>query len=367
MKYFAVMPFSMERAVKQELERMKVEVSGASEGKVFFLGNTETLADVCVNLRSGDRVFMEIASFTAVTFDELFDNIRKIGWAEIIAPNGKINVSAKCAKSTLMSPSDVQKISKMAIVKAMQASGIKRVSETGSAYPIDVHINKNNVTVALDMCGVSLHKRGYRVKNAEAPLRETLAAGLIELSGWRSNNGFCDPFCGSGTLVIEAAMKALNIAPGMNRDFICENFKNIDRRVFDNARKKAKNSVQDKKIFVCGGDILPEMVEMTQFHAERAGVDRFISVEQCAAKYSYPQSENGTLITNPPYGARLKPEMNELYSQINQVIENYSLWNKFFFSGDKNFEKNAGKRADKTRRFYNGNIECNLFNYFCEK
>lgn len=367
MKYFAVTPFSMERAVKQELERMQVEIQGVSEGKVFFLGDTETLANVCVNLRSGDRVYREIASFRAVTFDELFDSIRAVRWADIIAPDGKINISAKCAKSSLMSPSDVQRVSKMAIVKAMQASGIKRVSETGSAYPIDVHINKDNVTVALDMCGISLHKRGYRVKNAEAPLRETLAAGLIELSGWRGDNGFCDPFCGSGTLVIEAAMKALNIAPGMNRNFACESFKNVGSRIFDNARKRAKNSVQDKKISVFGGDILPEMVEMTLFHAKRAGVDRFISVEQCEAKYSYPQSEKGTLITNPPYGARLKPEMNELYFQINQVIENYFSWNKFFFSGDKNFEKNAGKRANKSRRFYNGNIECNLFNYFCEK
>lgn len=367
MNYFAVTPFSMERAVKQELERMKAEVLGVSEGKVFFLGNTETLARVCVNLRSGDRVFGEIASFRAVTFDELFDNIRKIRWADIIAPDGRINISATCAKSTLMSSSDVQRISKMAIVKAMQAAGIKRISETGSAYPIDIHINKDNVTVALDMCGVSLHKRGYRVKNAEAPLRETLAAGLIELSGWRGDNGFADPFCGSGTLVIEAAMKALNIAPGMNRDFICENFKNIDKRLFDNARKRAKSSVLDRKISVCGGDILPEMVEMTMFHAERAGVDRYISIEQCAAKYSHPQSEKGTLITNPPYGARLKPEMNELYSQIIGVSDNYFAWNKFFFSGDKNFEKNVGKRANKSRRLYNGNIECNLFNYFREK
>lgn len=367
MRYFAVTPFSMEKAVKNELIRMDAIVDGVSEGKVFFEADCDKLADVCVNLRSGDRIYREITSFTATTFDELFDGVRKVKWADIIGRDGKILVSAKCARSKLMSPSDVQRISKMAIIRSMQGSGIKQVTEKGAEYPIDIHINKDNVTVALDMCGVSLHKRGYRIKNAEAPIRETFASGLIELSGWKPNTGFCDPFCGSGTFVIEAAMKALNIAPGVNRTFACEKFKGINASSFQNSRIKAKNAVKEQEIFVQGGDILPEMCDMTLYHASRAGVEKFIKIKCGNAKDSVPGQNYGTLICNPPYGMRLKIERENFYLDVAQTMANYENWNKFFFSGDVNFEKNLGKHAQKMRRFYNGNIECNFYNYFCKK
>ncbi len=367
MRYFAVTPFSMEKAVKNELVRMNVTVEEVTEGKVYFEADCDKLADVCVNLRSGDRIYREITAFTATSFDGLFDGIRKVKWADIIARDGNICVSAKCARSQLMSPSDVQRISKMAIVRSMQSSGISSLTEKGCVYPIDIHINKDKVTVALDMCGVSLHKRGYRIKNAEAPIRETFASGLIELSGWRGNMPFCDPFCGSGTFVIEAAMKALNIAPGMNRTFACENFKGINASCFENSRSKAKNAIKDQEIFVQGGDILPEMCDMTLYHASRAGVEKFIKIKCGNAKDSIPQKDYGTLMCNPPYGMRLKIENENFYRDVAQTMANYENWNKFFFSGDVNFEKNVGKHAQKVRRFYNGNIECNFYNYFCKK
>ncbi len=367
MRFFATVPFAMERPVKNELERMNISVTEVGEGRVYFDTDKQGLAKALVNLRSGDRIFWEITSFEAVSFDELFDGITKVDWAGIIAPNGKINVSAKCAKSALMSLSDVQRIGKMAIIRSMQRKIKKdKLPENGNEYPIEIHINKNIVSVALDCAGVSLHKRGYRVKNAVAPLRETFASGLIELSGFRGNCGFCDPFCGSGTLVIESALKALNIAPNAKRNFVCEKFKGFDKKIFDEARINAENAIIDKPIEIFGSDIDPDMVEMTRFHAQRAGVDKVINVSVCRALNSVPQTDRGIMITNPPYGERIGDEkyMIDLCGEIKVLLDNYKNWNCFMLSGYKKFERTVGKKAQKTRRFYNGNIECNFYNFF---
>lgn len=360
----------MEKPVKFQLERMGTEVSGVTEGRVYFNGDENTLASVCVSIRAGDRVYLEIASFNALSFDELFDNITKINWAEIIDINGKINVGAKCARSQLMSVPDTQRITKMAIIKSMQRKYKKdRLPETGAEYPIDVHIHNNKVTVALDCCGAGLHKRGYRVKNAVAPLRETFASGLIDIAGFYGQTAFCDPFCGSGTLPIEAAMRALNIAPGMNRTFIAENFKGFNKKAFDFARENAKNNVINKEVKIFASDIDPEMVDMAKFHAKRAGVDKLITFSVSSAGDTFPKTEKGILLTNPPYGERIGDEryMQNLCFEIGTMLRNYKAYNQFILSGYKNLEKYAKIKADKTRRFYNGNIECNLYNFFQKK
>ena len=370
MKFFVTTPFSMEKPVKNQLERLGIETSGTTEGKVYFNGDQDSLALALVNVRAGDRIYWEIASFDAYSFDDLFDNIVKINWADIIAPNGKINVSAKCARSKLMSVPDTQRITKMAIIKSLQRKIKKdKFPENGAEYPVDVHIHKDKVTVALDCCGAGLHKRGYRVKNATAPLRETFASGLIEISGFRGKGAFCDPFCGSGTLPIEAAMTALNIAPGMNREFVCENFKNFDKKIFHNARTNAKNKVLDIPVDIYCSDILPEMVDMARFHAKRAGVEKVINFSVSSAGDTVPQKDWGIMITNPPYGERLGDEkyMQSLCVEIGQMLKNYSSWNRYVLSGYKNLEKYAKIKAEKTRRFYNGNIECNLYNFFQKK
>ncbi|MBR2860365.1 MAG: class I SAM-dependent RNA methyltransferase [Clostridia bacterium] len=370
MRFFVTTPFSMEKPVKNQLLRLGIEVDNVTEGRVYFNGEQEQLAAACINIRCGDRIFREIASFDAFTFDELFDNVNKINWADIIGLGGKINVSAKCVRSKLMSPSDVQRITKMAIIKSIQRKIKKdKLPEINEEYPIEVHINKDKVTVALDCCGVSLHKRGYRVKNAVAPLRETFAAGLLEIAGYRAEKPFCDNFCGSGTLAIEAAMIGLNIAPGANRNFACEKFKSFDARVFDSARSKAKSEEKDILLNVTASDISPEMVDMARFHARRAGVENHINFKVCPAGKSIPKGDNGILIINPPYGERLedRASMITLSKEIGQMLENYSSWNRFVLSGYKNFEKAVGKRAQKTRRFYNGNIECNLYHFFEKK
>jgi len=366
MRFFVTAPFSMEKPIKCELEALGIEKISVETGKVYFEGDTRALARACVFLRSGDRVFREITSFSAKTFDELFEGVAGVNWNEYISENGKIDISAKCARSQLMSNSDVQSITKKAIVKSIQRKTHREVlPERGEQYPIEVHIHNDIVTVALDCCGTSLHKRGYRVKNAVAPLRETFAAGLLQIAGYNGSTAFCDPFCGSGTLVIEAAMLALNIAPGMNREFVCESFKGIDKKIFDSVRFNARNIVADREICVYGSDISEEMTEMTLFHAKRAGVDKHIQITTTAAIYSYPECERGIMVTNPPYGERIGDEafMQSLSAEIRELIDHYYAWDKYLLSGYKQFEKSIGLRADNARRFYNGNIECNLYKY----
>jgi putative N6-adenine-specific DNA methylase len=367
MKFFVTTPFSMEKPVKYQLERMNIKCEGVTEGKVYFTGDQSTLAQVLVNVRAGDRVYWEIASFEAVTFDQLFDNTVKFNWADIISADGKINVSAKCARSKIMSVPDTQRIVKKAIVKAIQRK-VKRetLSEKGEEYPIDVHIHSDKVTVAIDCAGTGLHKRGYRVKNAVAPLRETFASGLIDIAGYRGQVPFCDVFCGSGTLPIEAAMRALNVAPCMNRSFVCESFKGFNKSVFDNARAQAKNAVQDIDVKIYASDISNEMVDMAKYHAMRAGVDKVIEFSVKRAGECIPKCEYGIMVTNPPYGERIGDEkyMRELCDEIGVLLNNFSSWNKFILSGYKNLEKSVHLRAEKARRFYNGNIECNLYNFF---
>lgn len=370
MRFFITTPFSMEKPTRNQLERLDIVCSGVTEGKVYFEGTQADLAKVLVNIRSGDRVFLEIASFIALSFDELFDNIVRINWADIIDENGKINVSAKCARSQLMSVPDTQRITKKAIIKAIQRKVKKDVlKENGAEYPIDVHIHSNNVIVALDCAGTGLNRRGYRIKNAVAPLRETFAAGLIEISGYRGQTAFADLFCGSGTIPIEAALKALNIAPGINRTFVCETFKSFNKSVFDNARKTAKNQIIDKEVMIFASDISSEMVDMAKIHARRAGVEDKIKFSVKRAGNKMPETETGILISNVPYGERIGDEkyMQVLSGEIGDMLNNYRLWNKYILSGYKNLERYARIRAEKTRRFYNGNIECNLYNFFAKK
>lgn len=357
MRFFATVPFSLEKPVKCELERFAVENITVGLGKVYFDCDVDTLGKILVNIRCADRIFMLVKEFEAKTFDQLFDNIARIKWQNFVSKNGKLNVSAKCARSSLMSPSDVQRIVKKAIVRSFNTDVLR---ENGEVYPIDIHINKDIVCVAIDCCGEGLHKRGYRIKNVEAPLRETFASCLINIAGYRRAKTLVDPFCGSGTIPIEAAMYALNIAPGMNRTFLCEKFINFHN--FDSARANAKNSIVDKDITIFASDISPEMTDVTRYHAKRAGVEDFIKVSCCSAGEVIKPAESGMIITNPPYGERLGngETMKELCSEMRRMIDNFDSWQKYILSGYKSIEREIGIKAQKTRRVYNGNIECNF-------
>ena len=366
MKLIATAPFSMEKPVRLQLERLQIPVTEVTEGHVAFAGNDEIVAKACVNLRATDRVLWEITSFPAKTFDELFDGVRKVPWAEILPKDACIHVSAKCTRSQLMSVPDTARITKMAIVKTMQQkTGLTRLPETGTEYPIEVHIQKDLASVTLDLCGTSLHKRGYRVKNAVAPLRETFAAGLLDVAGYRGNTPFCDAFCGSGTLVIEAAMIAAHIAPGADRTFACESFKNFRKSVFDRERQNAKNNVREVDYPIFGADIDPEMVDMTRFHARRAGVEELLTLSVCQAGENLPQAERGLLLSNPPYGERLgdRNSMRLLCAEMRTMLDRFAGWDRYLLSGYPALEKEIGLHASKTRRYYNGNIECNLYRF----
>ena len=368
MRLFATTPFSMEKPVCRELMRLHLGYTDIREGRVYFESDGKGLARACVNLRGADRIFWELASFDARSFDELFAQIVKIEWANIISQRGKIHVSAKCARSKLMSVPDVQRISKIAIIKAMRRRfPIDNFAENGEEYPVEIHISRDRVTVALDCCGESLHKRGYRVKTAPAPLRETFAAGLLNLIGYKGTRPFVDPFCGSGTLPIEAAMIALNIAPGMKRNFACERFCGFESVYFEEARREAKKAVLDVPVKIFVSDISKEMEELTRFHAARAGVESYITLRTCAAAECMVPASSGMLLTNPPYGQRLgkQKEMEQVSEQIRLLLLHFSGWDRAVLSGDKGFEQNV-RRADKIRRFYNGNIECNLYSYFAQ-
>lgn len=369
MRLFATTPFSMEKPVCRELIQLRLGYTDIREGRVYFESDVKGLARACVNLRGADRVFWELASFDAMSFDELFAQIVKIEWADIISRRGKIHVSAKCARSKLMSVPDVQRISKIAIIKAMRRRfPIDKFAENGEEYPIEIHISRDRVIVALDCCGESLHKRGYRVKTAPAPLRETFAAGLLNLLGYQGDRPFADPFCGSGTLPIEAAMIALNIAPGMKRNFACEHFYGIGSACFDEARREAEKAVRDVPVRIFASDISKEMEELTRFHAARAGVEAYITLQTCAAAECTVPAPGGMLLTNPPYGQRLgdQKEMEMLSGQIRLLLLHFNGWDRAVLSGEKGFEQNIKRRADKIRRFYNGNIECNLYSYFAQ-
>ncbi len=353
MKFFATAPFSLEKPVKIELEKLNIPVLSVQEGKVYFEATVDQAAHAMVNLRCADRVYLLVDEFVAKTFDELFDKIARIKWQKFVSKNGKINVSATCARSQLMSPSDVQKITKKAIVKSFNA---KILPENKEEYPIDVHINKDNVCVAIDCCGQGLHKRGYRIKNAEAPLRETFAAGLISIAGYKRVKTLVDPFCGSGTIPIEAAMYALNIAPGANRNFVCESF--INFKSFDFARAQAKAKQIDCDVKIYASDISPQMCDLTRYHAQRAGVDKFIKVSTSTASRVLPSEERGIIITNPPYGIRL--EDKTISTEIRSLCRNFDAWQKYILTSNKNIEREIGISAAKKRRVYNGNIECNF-------
>ncbi len=367
MKFFATTPFALEKPVCRELIQLGIGYTEVREGRVYFECDTDGLARACVNLRGADRVFWELSSFNAVSFDELFEHIVKIEWADIISRRGKIHVSAKCARSALMSVPDVQRISKIAIIKAMRRRfHIEKFAEDREEYPIEIHISRDRVTVALDCCGESLHKRGYRVKTAPAPLRETFAAGLLNLLGYQGERPFVDPFCGSGTLPIEAAMIALNLAPGMRRTFICEHFYRMDSACFQAARQAAAKAVRDVPVRIFASDISKDMEDLTRFHAERAGVEPYIVLQSCAAAKCTVPAPSGLLLTNPPYGRRLGDQMEKLSEEIHLLLFHFNGWERAVLSGERGFEQNVKRRADKIRRFYNGNIECNLYSYFAQ-
>ena len=355
--------FGLEAVLKREIYDLGYEITKVEDGRVTFEGDEEAICRANIFLRTAERVMIQVGRFKATTFEELFQGIKNLPWEEYIPEDGKFWVKkASSINSKLFSPSDIQSIAKKAMVERMKQKYHKEwFKEDGAAYPVRIFLLKDEVTVALDTSGDSLHKRGYRTMTSKAPLTETLAASLIMLTPWRKDRILVDPFCGSGTFPIEAAMIAANVAPGMNRDFTAEEWTNlIDRKLWYECVKEAEDMIDTTvKVDIQGYDIDGDVIKAARENAKRAGVEHMIHFQQRAvADLSHPK-KYGFIITNPPYGERLedKADLPELYTQIGQAYQRLDSWSMFLITSYTDTEKYIGRKADKNRKIYNGMLK----------
>ena len=365
--------FGMEAVLKREILDLGYEISQVEDGKVTFLGDAEAICRANIFLRTTERILLKVGSFKAVTFEELFQGTKALPWEEYIPQDGRFWVKkANSIKSKLFSPSDIQSIMKKAMVERMkQGHGVSVIPETGADYPVRVSLYKDIVTVALDTTGESLHKRGYRKLTSKAPIEETLAAALIMLTPWNKDRILVDPFCGSGTFPIEAAMMAANMAPGMNRSFLSEDWKQIiPRKCWYEAMDEAQEMVDDTvSVDIQGYDLDPEVIKAARANAELAGVAHMIHFQQRpVAELSHPK-KYGFLITNPPYGERIEDKKNlpALYTQIGERFKALDSWSAFIITSYEDVEKYMGRKADKNRKIYNGMMKTYFYQFLGPK
>lgn len=365
--------FGLEAVLKREIYDLGYEITKVEDGRVTFEGDEEAICRANIFLRTAERVMIQVGRFKATTFEELFQGIKNLPWEEYIPEDGKFWVKkASSINSKLFSPSDIQSIAKKAMVERMKQKYHKEwFKEDGAAYPVRIFLLKDEVTVALDTSGDSLHKRGYRTMTSKAPLTETLAASLIMLTPWRKDRILVDSFCGSGTFPIEAAMIAANIAPGMNRDFTAEEWTNmIDRKLWYECVKEAEDMIDTTvKVDIQGYDIDGDVIKAARENAKRAGVEHMIHFQQRAvADLSHPK-KYGFIITNPPYGERLedKADLPELYTQIGQAYQRLDSWSMFLITSYTDTEKYIGRKADKNRKIYNGMLKTYFYQFLGPK
>lgn len=365
--------FGLEAVLKREIYDLGYEITKVEDGRVTFEGDEEAICRANIFLRTAERVMIQVGRFKATTFEELFQGIKNLPWEEYIPKDGKFWVKkASSINSKLFSPSDIQSIAKKAMVERMKQKYHKEwFKEDGAAYPVRIFLLKDEVTVALDTSGDSLHKRGYRTMTSKAPLTETLAASLIMLTPWRKDRILVDPFCGSGTFPIEAAMIAANIAPGMNRDFTAEEWTNmIDRKLWYECVKEAEDMIDTTvKVDIQGYDIDGDVIKAARENAKRAGVEHMIHFQQRAvADLSHPK-KYGFIITNPPYGERLedKADLPALYTQIGQAYQRLDSWSMFLITSYTDTEKYIGRKADKNRKIYNGMLKTYFYQFLGPK
>ena len=368
-EFIAPCHFGLESVLKREIQDLGYEVSKVEDGRVTFLGDEEAVCRANVFLRTAERVLIKVGSFYATTFEELFDKTKELPWEEYIPKDGKFWVAkAASVKSKLFSPSDIQSIMKKAMVERLKTVyNIKWFEETGASYPLRVFLMKDEVTIGLDTTGDSLHKRGYRKLTAKAPIAENLAAALIMLTPWRGDRILVDPFCGSGTFPIEAAMMAANMAPGMNRSFLAENWKNmIPKKEWYDCMDEANDLVNLQiETDIQGYDMDPHMVSIARENARLAGVDHLIHFQQRdVAALSHPK-KYGFIITNPPYGERLeeKENLKPLYATIGQRFAALDSWSLYMITAYENAEADMGRKADKNRKIYNGMMKTRFYQF----
>lgn len=361
--------FGLESVLKREIVDLGYEISKVEDGRVTFIGDAEAICRANIFLRTAERILLKTGEFKATTFDELFEKTKQLPWEEYIPSDGKFWVTkASSVKSKLFSPSDIQSIMKKAMVERLKEKyHIEWFREEGASYPVRVFLMKDIVTVGIDTSGVSLHKRGYRQLSSKAPITETLAAALIMLTPWKRDRILVDPFCGSGTFPIEAAMIAANIAPGMNRSFTAEEWINlIPRREWYDAVDEAESLIDtDVDVDIQGYDIDGEVIRSARKNAEDAGVDHLIHLQQRPVSELRHPKKYGFIITNPPYGERLeeKAALPKLYREFGESFRMLDSWSAYMITSYEDAERYFGRKADKNRKIYNGMIKTYFYQF----
>ncbi|MEN0643551.1 class I SAM-dependent RNA methyltransferase [Alkalicoccobacillus gibsonii] len=367
-KLLATATMGLESIVAREVKDLGYEDVNVENGKVTFMADIQAIPRANLWLRTSDRVKLVVGEFKAFTFDELFEKTKALPWADLIPANAEFPVIGRSVKSTLFSVPDCQAIVKKAVVESLKLKhNISWFDEDGPLYRIEVALHKDVATLTLDTSGEGLHKRGYRYFHNEAPLKETLAAALIKLTTWNPDRPFADPFCGSGTLPIEAAMIGQNLAPGFNRDFASDEWDWIGKDRWDLARQEVEDLANyDQKLDILGSDIDHRSVELAQNNAAEAGFADLITFKQMQVRDFSHKGSYGIIVGNPPYGERIgeRDEVEFMYKQMGEALRKHDTWSVYMLTSNEQFEELYGKKASKKRKLYNGNLKTDYYQYF---
>lgn len=371
LELIATSTFGLEAVVKREVQALGYDEVKVSDGKITYTADKEGIVRSNLWLRTADRVLLKMGEFKATTFTELFEQTKALPWEEWIEEDGKFTVTGRSVKSTLFSTPDCQAIVKKAVVEKLKTKyQTEWFKETGAEYTIKVSLLKDIATLTIDTTGAGLHKRGYRAQAMEAPLKETIASALIQLSYWRNNRILLDPFCGSGTIPIEAALIGKNIAPGLNRRFASEAWACIPQELWKRARIAAFQAIrQDEKLKIHASDIDPQAIELAKENALEAGVDDCIEFSVRPVSQVKPGTEYGVVICNPPYGNRIgeKEELAEIYHTLGRNFRIRRTWSVYVLTAEEQFEALYGQKADRKRKLFNGNIRVDYYQFYGQR
>ncbi|MBM9446516.1 class I SAM-dependent RNA methyltransferase [Staphylococcus cohnii] len=368
----AVCPMGLEAVVSKEIQELGYTTT-VENGKIFFEGDEAAIVKCNLWLRTADRIKIVVGQFNATTFDELFEKTKELPWETIIEKEGNFPVQGRSVKSTLYSVPDCQAIVKKAIVERLKSAYKEKgwLDESGAKYPVEVSLLKDKALLTIDTSGSGLNKRGYRLAQGEAPIKETLAASLIKLANWTGDTPLIDPFCGSGTIAIEACLIAQNIAPGFNRDFVSETWDIMPDRLYDELRDEADQQANyDRPLKIYASDIDPEMIEIARRNAEEVGLSDIINFKvQDVNTLSIESAEPVALIGNPPYGERIgdRAEVEEMYRYIGQLMQEHPYLSTYILTSNNEFEFLVNQKATKRRKLFNGYIECTYYQYWGSK
>ncbi|MCL2854671.1 MAG: class I SAM-dependent RNA methyltransferase [Defluviitaleaceae bacterium] len=367
LNFIATATFGLEATVKRELTRLGTAITGAADGRVDFSGNWEDMARANLWLRASDRIQLNMGDFTATTFDNLFEQTKALPWEDFITKDGKFTVEGKSIKSTLFSVPDCQAIVKKAVVERLKTKyKLDWFPETGAEYKIQVALLRDIATLTIDTTGAGLHKRGYRDITSKAPIKETLAAGMLELSYWKRHRQLLDPMCGSGTIAIEAALMAKNQAPGLNRRFVSETWAQVDKTIWNKVREEAKAAIYTGEIApIHANDIDPQIIIQAKENAIKAGVGDLINFTVADIAKVKTEGDYGVVMTNPPYGQRIGREgdLLKIYNHLARLVPKNSNWSAYIITSDEELPKHFGRKPDAKRKLFNGATKTDFYQY----